>query len=132
MSNILSLDIGTKHTGCAFASAETGIALPLATFHHTSSTELFDHVKKLCAERSIEKIIIGLPKLPSGEEGEQASKVRLAAKQLEALSLPMVFVDERYTSQGTGSRLDKRSVITGPIDDNAVAATHILANFLGY
>jgi putative Holliday junction resolvase len=132
MHRYLALDIGTRKTGVAFASDDTGIALPLPTLQHQSIKELVDQVTTLCRERSITQMVIGLPRLLSGEEGEQALYVRGVADQLAVLQLPITFVDERYTTSGTGSRLEKRVKIDTEIDDNAAAASHILGVFLKY
>lgn len=94
----LALDIGTRRTGVAFYSDETKIVMPLDTIEHASFDELFDAVKKLVADRSIDSIVIGLPLLPSGSEGSQANVVRQFVSRLEKVHIAHSFLDERYTT----------------------------------
>lgn len=107
------------------------MAIALDTLTHESSEEFFLKVKKICDERMIQQIVIGLPLLPSGEEGEQARVVRDYASALSPLSLPIHFVDERYSSVGTIERQSKHEAVH-VADDNAASAVRILGVFLGY
>ena len=112
---LLSLDIGRHHTGIAFYDDATGIPLPLDTITHESVEALVDHVHALIRSRSIDRIIIGLPLLPSGEEGEQVSFVREIGSVLASAGIPLSYVDERYTTP--------RASIS---DGNAAAACSLL------
>lgn len=98
MARTLALDIGTKRTGVAFLDEVTGIPLPLDTIAHTSVEELVAAVHRILGERKIDRLIVGLPLLPSGAEGSQARFVRSVASKLSSLSLPVEFKDERYTT----------------------------------
>ena len=119
MARLLALDIGTKRTGVAYLDESVGVPLPLPTITHGNEQELVDAVRALAAQRGADRLIIGLPRLPGGEEGAQASLVRKTADQLQqATALPMVFVDERYTTPREPS--DR--------DPNAEAAWNILAS----
>jgi RNase H-fold protein (predicted Holliday junction resolvase) len=75
-------------------------------------------VRSIIAARSIEQLIIGLPLLPSGQEGEQVQIVRAYVAALEPLSLPVSFLDERYTTP------------THHADGDAAAAMTILSLFI--
>lgn len=119
----LALDIGMRRTGVAFLDDAVGIPLPLDTIHHQSTEELVDVVSTLVQARGIDQLVIGLPLLPSGEEGSQVELVRAVAAQFEAFNVPIKFVDERYT---TGKRTPPRRAGPTSEDDNAAAATHLL------
>jgi putative Holliday junction resolvase len=120
----LSLDLGRKHTGVAFADAEVDIALPLDTIHHENEEELLDALKMLVKEREVTTIVLGLPLLSSGEEGEQVEYVRdIASKIKEACpSCTIQFLDERQTN--------KTDAKTKAEDDNAQAAVTLLSVYL--
>lgn len=113
--NYLSLDLGRKHTGVAFYDARTKVPMPLDTLHHSSKDELLEKVTILASERVVDAFVIGLPLLPSGEEGEQARFARECAKKLcEACPwCELHFTDERLTG-----------------GDDAKAALEILRVFL--
>ena len=56
--------------------------------------------RELSVYKEIETVVIGLPLLLNGKEGEMAVKVReFAAALEEKLKLPIVLLDERLTSQ---------------------------------
>ena len=119
--NVLSLDIGNKRTGAAVYQSDIGIVMPLPTIEHDSHDQLIEEVEGICNHRSINHIIIGLPLLPSGEEGEQASVVRLVYKDMEKkLSISLTLLDERY-SNPRGQQI---------VDDNIIAACNLLRTWL--
>lgn len=97
--NILALDIGERRTGVAYADSSIAVPIALDTIHHQSPQELEEALLRLVADRDVHHLVFGLPKLLSGDEGEQAITVR---KYIESFSLPEgvshSFVDERYTS----------------------------------
>ncbi len=132
MPRLLALDIGTRHTGVAYVDTDNGIPLPLDTIEHRTKEQLCDAVKKIRDARSIDTILIGLPLLPSGEEGTQTSIVREYGALLEALGTPLLYKDERYTTPRRTSGERKERVLPQAEDDNAAAATQILTTYLGY
>ena len=128
----LALDIGTRRTGVAFLDTDTGIPLPLDTIHHSSSEELLKRVDEIAKARSIDRLIIGLPLLLSGEEGSQSGYVRDVAAALGKHGWQIAFVDERYTTdrKGKGSRGDSEKSIE--YDRDAAAACALLVSFASH
>lgn len=129
---LLALDIGTRRTGMAFADSSIGIPHPLETIHHSSSEELIAAVQRVCEEKKIDQLVIGLPLLPSGDEGEQAQYVRTTSEQLKPLGLPMTFLDERYSSPrplSTASSSEDRQA-RKEVDPDASAASQLAQVFL--
>ncbi len=117
---ILALDIGLRRTGVAFCDETNGIPFPLDTLQHSSLEEFAELVGRLVSERSIGTILIGLPLLPSGAEGEQSTSVRQYAAALESLGVEVEFLDERYTTPhstlGDGDALAASSILTVYLD----------------
>lgn len=107
---ILALDVGERRTGVAFIDSTAAVPLALQTIEHASTSELFEAVQSLITDRIIDHIILGLPYLPSGEEGAQAKYVRSIGDHLEEIA-PLTYVDERYSSHNPHG-----------IDHNAAAA----------
>ena len=95
----LGLDLGTKRTGIAFADSDDDILFSLETISHENFEDLLDRIMVLIAEKSIDEVVLGLPLLPSGEEGSQAEIVRNFSAMLSKAQIPHCLVDERYTSQ---------------------------------
>lgn len=106
MPHLLALDIGTKRTGLAYAEAGRGFVMALDTVRHDSTDELIALLRPIAKEKNVGELVVGLPRLLSGAEGKQAAFVRKTADAIAAaLSLPVTFVDERFTS-GAGERGD--------------------------
>lgn len=99
--NILSLDIGTKRTGLAFANTDVQVPLALATLVQDSSTIWLEAILHIIQTKHITTVVVGLPLLPSGEVGSQAKFVQKRIQQLQVLlptTVTVEFIDERYTS----------------------------------
>jgi putative Holliday junction resolvase len=118
MTAILALDIGKRRSGVAIYDEAVGMPFPLDTIAHRSTKELVTKVAELCSERSVVHIVVGLPLLLSGEEGEQAAFVRSVSQALEALA-PISFLDERYSTPAIRES-----------DPDAAAACSILTTYL--
>ena len=121
----LALDIGRKKTGVAYLDDATGIALPLDTLHHTSSDEMLRDIRTLVRDRRIDVLVVGLPKLPSGDEGQQATFVRSQVPSLEALGVRVELRDERYTTPKRSGH--KHTIAPSEYDGDAAAACALLS-----
>ncbi|MCA9371029.1 MAG: Holliday junction resolvase RuvX [Candidatus Peregrinibacteria bacterium] len=112
---LLGLDVGTRKTGVAFGSTDDGIVFSLPTISHVSEDQLSTALLSLISEKSIDEVVLGLPLLPSGEEGAQASVVRSLFDRLRIEGISCHLLDERYT---TPTRTD--------IDPDAASACEIV------
>ncbi len=115
MAPLLALDIGDRRTGVAYGDDATGIVFALDTLEHASQDSLVDALLPILSSKNISEIIVGLPRLPGGEEGSQSEKVRAVTTLLQQrCKLPVTFVDERFTSMQRGVRTESnaRSAIT--------------------
>ena len=123
----LALDIGTKRTGVAYGDDDVGIALALPTLTHNSMEELQEHVRALVKERRIDRLVVGLPLLPGGTEGSQATLVREAAAPLQSEGISVDFIDERHTTSKKPKRRSRKHAPDIPRGDpDSVAASQIL------
>ena len=124
---MLALDVGTRRTGAAWSDMTVGIPLPLDTIHHQSEEELFRSVENIIDEKKIDHLLIGLPRLPSGDEGSQAQWSRHIGALLGQKGLPVTFIDERYSSPKSSSH--KHAIPVGKIDGDAAAACALISAF---
>jgi putative transcription antitermination factor YqgF len=116
---ILSLDIGMRRTGCAYCDTGNGISLPLDTLRHTSLDGFVEAVTALVVTRGIQQLVVGLPLLPSGQEGSQTAIVKEYVSAIASLKVPIDYLDERYTTP------------KGPTKDgDAMAALSILQTYI--
>ncbi len=116
---ILSLDLGKRRTGVAFADDAMGIPLAVDTVQSKNEEDLVGQILLLCDERDIDIIVIGLPLLPSGVEGEQSAFVHFIGDRLEQTGIHIEYLDERYTTSKDTS-----------FDGDAKAACDLLQMYL--
>lgn len=117
--NCLGLDIGTRRTGVAFCSTDDDILFSLETLLHETEGELVLQIQDIVASKHIDEVVVGLPLLPSGEEGKQVDLTHRVYDKLLDAGISAYLLDERYTS--TQSR---------EIDKDAAAACEILSVWL--
>ncbi len=96
---MLGIDYGDRHVG--FAECDSGeiLAYPLGTAHVRSMREAVSAADDIAKRDGIEKIVIGLPLMPDGSEGERAGKTRAFGRVLARVTgLPVEYSDERLTT----------------------------------
>jgi len=135
---ILALDVGDKRVGVAISDETQTLARSLMVLQRSSKAQDFETLAQLVREYDLVAIVVGLPLLADGAEGQQAHKIRNYALALsealtaQELTTPLVFYDERYSTHtaaelmiaGGRSRRDRQQRI------DAVAAAVILQNYL--
>lgn len=95
---LIGLDIGEKRVGVAASDPLGKTAQPLETIPRDE--QAIPRLSELIRDRGAELLVVGLPLLMDGSEGEQARRVRLYAAELESeLGVPVEFVDERLTTR---------------------------------
>ncbi len=135
MGRIVAIDFGKVRMGLAISDERRIIAQPLETIR--AAKDNLQTAKLIAASLSrynnIDTIVIGLPLLLNGKEGEMALLVKAFAKSLEqVLTYPIVFWDERLTSAGVERMLigmDVRRKERASLSD-ALSAVSILQNYL--
>lgn len=131
---IIGLDVGHRRIGVAL-SDETGlIAQPLETVEVRDIESALEALAKLCSLHEVEKIVVGMPlSLSGGDRGSSARLARAVAKRLAGrTALPVVFVDERFSStqaqrvllEGNASRRKRKGAV------DKMAAAIILQTYL--
>jgi len=102
--SVLSLDVGDARVGVAVSDELNIAAHPLDTLTldgMSEFTKLYDFIVK----RLVKKVVVGLPLMLDGNEGEQSKKVRkfidkfITWLNLRGHEVPeFVFWDERFTT----------------------------------
>lgn len=107
----MAIDYGAKRIGLAVSDPLGYTAQPLPFLRNNSWTQVFVELKKIAAEKSVARILVGLPKSPDGGEGVQAKSCRdFSVKLGEELGLPVELVDETMTSR------EAREILIGEMD----------------
>jgi putative Holliday junction resolvase len=130
---VLALDLGEKRIGVAVSDATRTIATALAVIQRTSRAADFAAIGRFLAEQRANLLVVGLPIMLDGTEGEKAAWVRDYAADLgQHVHAPIVFTDEAFTTVQAENSLRARGQKGRKIRQNvdAVAATLILQAYL--
>ena len=132
MGQILGVDYGERRIGLAISDQTKSIAFPYKVIKNESLSFILEFIKKLCIEKEIESLVIGLPLALSGKDTLQTKKIRQFSKDIEILGIPVFLQDERLSSISAKKSLIKEKIKTGynkeKIDERA--ATIFLQQFL--
>jgi putative Holliday junction resolvase len=133
-SRLLGVDLGDVRVGLALSDILGITAQPLPAIKMTGTRILRGQLAELVEAENVGTVVIGLPLLLSGEEGERAVAARDFAERLSR-RLNAVHVelwDERLTSRqlertmiGDGVRRDKRRKVV-----DSLSAVLILEGYL--
>jgi putative Holliday junction resolvase len=108
---IIALDLGEKRIGVAISDEGRTLARSLTVLKRKSRLEDFERIGRLAGESSVALLLVGLPLLPSGEEGEKAAWVRdYSADLARHLALPVELWDESYTTVRAEASLRERGI----------------------
>jgi putative holliday junction resolvase len=127
---VLGIDYGSHRVGLAVSDSLRMTAQPLEVISRPAAVE---RISEVIAEMEIKQIVMGLPLGLSGREGPAARLARSFGTEItDATGLPVVFLDERFTTSTAESAMlsanVRRSRRRQSIDK--VAAAVILQAFL--
>ena len=132
-SRIMAIDLGDKRIGVAISDQSWLIASAHGVINRTSRKSDFARVNAIVEELDVVRIVVGLPTLPSGQEGTRAAWARdYAAGLSEATGVEVLMWDESLTTVDAQESLRERGVRSNKQRDriDAVAAAFILQSYL--
>ena len=132
---LLALDFGTKRIGVAVGNLLTGTGQPLAAIVNDGKT-VITQIQALVQQYQAQTLIIGLPLTANNEAQAITRKVEGFASLLQKqLTIPLVWVDERYSSVEAERRLaglrregQRKSRVT-PADKDSMSAVILLEDY---
>ncbi|MHA1151105.1 MAG: Holliday junction resolvase RuvX [Alphaproteobacteria bacterium] len=98
---LLGLDLGEKTIGVAISDRDLKVGSPLETLRRAKFTQDAAALARICTERRVGGLVLGLPVNMDGSEGPRCQSVRQFARNLEqvaGLDLPVAFWDERLST----------------------------------
>lgn len=99
IETVLAFDFGVKRLGVAIGNTMLRQAQPLKVITATANAAKFAEIGALVTQWQPARLVVGVPFHPDGAEHEMTLRCRRFANQLHGrLGLPMVLVDERYSS----------------------------------
>ncbi|MEI6715015.1 MAG: Holliday junction resolvase RuvX [Verrucomicrobiota bacterium] len=132
MNRALGIDHGDARIGLAISDELRMLAHPLETV--PAGKNALDHIAKVIKDRSVDTVILGLPKNMDGTKGPAAQKVEAFAEQLrgKATTTKVILWDERMTTVAAQRSLHEagRNAKNSRAIIDQVAAQHILQGWL--
>ncbi|MFZ5480991.1 MAG: Holliday junction resolvase RuvX [Myxococcota bacterium] len=114
MGPVLALDVGTQVIGVAVSDPGRRFVFPVHTLARRSVAKDTDALARLCREKGVTQLVVGLALDEAGHEGRVAKLARQVGDALAAKTgLPLAYVDERYTTAEARQRLDEGGVPRG-------------------
>ena len=126
---LLAFDFGMKRIGVAVGNTLSHTTQPLVTLHGEETVARFNAIEALLKEWQPAALVVGLPCNDDGTPHEMTRLCRRFANRLKGrFNLPVLLVDERYTSASASSQLNEMGVrgIKQKTMIDQVAAQHIL------
>ncbi len=97
-TRVLGIDVGSVRVGLAVSDETCTLASPVATIPNEPRT-LWTRIAREMEDRQVERIVIGLPRLLDGSEGDAAAAARRFAAELGRRTTNAIeFWDERFTT----------------------------------
>jgi len=133
MHRLMAIDFGEVRIGIALSDPLQIIAKPFEVIKNSNDEKVWNRLKQIIDEKTVGRIILGLPLNLKGEDTQKTLEVRNFASELKKrIKIPIIFQDERYTSVDANEALkamgytikESREVI------DMVAASIILKNFM--
>lgn len=132
MTAFLGLDYGKRRIGVAAGDDDRHLAFALGTHQEGRDGSILEYLRTIIQEKSIQKVVVGLPLRTDGTEGEMSRAARKFAEMLEArLEVAVVLWDERYSSSEADRWLEAKKKTTKE-DRDALAAEIILQSYLDH
>jgi putative Holliday junction resolvase len=97
---LLGLDVGAKTVGLAICDRDLKVASPLETLRRGKLADDAAALSRICQERRVGGLLVGLPVNMDGSEGPRCQSVRQFVANLDerGLALPAAFWDERLST----------------------------------
>lgn len=96
---LIGLDVGTRTIGTAFCDAGWSFSSPAELIRRTRFAADRSALEVLIATQAIKGVVIGLPLNLDGSDSPRTQSVRAFARNIEAIGLPILLWDERWSTQ---------------------------------
>ena len=126
---MLGVDYGERRIGIALS--EGRVAVPLAIIEHRDRNSDLERVADSARAHDVDRVVVGLPLLMSGEEGEQVRRTRRFGDALaRRIDVPVVYHDERLSSYSAERAARDVPSKGAPRHVDDVAASMILQSYI--
>jgi putative Holliday junction resolvase len=132
-NRLLGVDLGGRKIGIALSDILQTIATPMQVLIRNNYKKDIGSIINIIKEHSVSGVVIGLPIMPDGREGDACIIVRNFAKSItEQHDLPVYFQDERMSTSAAKRMLNETNLTRKKKDqiDDKIAACIILQTTL--
>jgi putative Holliday junction resolvase len=99
-ATLLAFDFGARRIGVAIGTTRLRTARALTTIDDERTDARFQAIAALIAEWQPQQLVVGVPLHADGTPHDMTARARRFARQLAGrFGLPVIEVDERYTSE---------------------------------
>jgi len=134
MMRVLGIDHGDRHVGLALSDPLLITAQPFGTYRMTGHEKTDrEYFQALVSRHDVGEVVVGDPLRMDGSAGTRAGKTRAFAAWLKkAVGKPVVFMDERLTTQQAGRALNEENIRgrARKEREDRISAVIILATYL--
>ena len=132
MSRVLGVDLGARRVGLAISDPGRIISSPLETLAMESESALVRQLLRLCRDKEVTTVVIGLPLSADGSEGPGCARARRVARMMTEGGLAAELVDESWSSRNAEQVLKEmgKNRRTAKEKVDAIAASLILRDYL--
>ena len=130
---LAGIDYGTVRVGVSLCDEGRILASPHETYHRADEASDAAYFQKLVESESVVGFVVGLPLHNSGDESQKSFEARNYGRWLHELTrLPVVFVDERFSSAVAESWLGEAQLTKKKRKSRVdkIAAQVILSSYL--
>ena len=92
------LDVGTKTIGLATCDTSWSFASPAETIRRRKFSQDLELLRAFIAKHALTGLVIGLPLNLDGSDSPRTQSVRAFARNVEALHVPILLWDERWST----------------------------------
>ncbi|MGO1652164.1 Holliday junction resolvase RuvX [Senegalia sp. (in: firmicutes)] len=133
MKRLLGLDVGDRTIGVAVSDPLGLTAQGIKTIRRTGIKNDLKEMLNIIEEKSVSKVVIGLPKNMNNTLGPQGEKVKKFAEKLKSkIDIEIVYQDERLSTVSATRTLIEADVSRKKRKDvvDKLAAIYILQTYL--
>ena len=125
---LAGLDVGKRTIGLALCDAGWSFAGPAETIRRTKFTADLEALRAFIGRNAVVGLVVGLPLNLDGSDSPRTQSVRAFARNLEALGLPILLWDERWSTQAVERAMVAADVSRAKRAEavDKLAAAHIL------
>ena len=96
---LMGLDVGTKTIGVALCDAQWTIATAAELMRRGKFAADLAALRRFAESQQVRGLVLGLPLNLDGSESPRTQSIRAFARNVEALGLPLLLWDERWSTQ---------------------------------